>query len=84
MARPAWKTRVENSQPAFQPMETLQEEDGDTNSAAASMWSLPDGYQSSTSTQRAGDAARDALDDSDLLSDAHWDECWRIQTERIY
>ena len=83
MVQPAWKTRVENAQLALQPLETVQEEDGDTASAAASTWSPPDGYQSSTSTQRAADAAKDAQDDVDL-SDADWDEFWRIQTEGIY
>ena len=69
MAQPAWKTRIENAQPALQPLEIVQEEDGDTTSAAASMWSPPDGYQLSTCMQRAADAAKDAQDNVDL-SDA--------------
>ena len=98
MAQPAWKTRTESDQPAVtlqprQPVSTLPgssiffdtvvEEDGDaTSAAAASTWSPPDGYQSSTSTQRNADAARDAQDDASLES-ADWDEFWKFQTDNI-
>ena len=40
-------------------------------------------YQSSTSAQRAGDAARDAQDAASL-DDADWDEYWRVATEDIH
>ena len=54
-------------------METL--EDG--------YWSGPDSYQSSTSTQRAADAARDSQreEEQDLLHEGEWEEFWRTQTE---
>ena len=69
----------------WQPLATIVEEDGgDATSQPASMWSPPDGYQSSTSTQRAADAARDAQDFTSLFDDADWDEQWRIYTEDLY
>ena len=63
-------------------------------SQPASMWSrpaepsprsLPDGYQSSASTQRAGDATRDAThDDTDLLDGPDFEEYWRLHTEDLH
>ena len=83
MAQPAWKTCMESAQPAPQQLETVLEEYGDTTSQPASMWFAPDRYQSSTSTQRAADAARDAQD-AVSFDDADWDEYWQIQTEKLY
>ena len=47
-------------------------------------WSPPDGYQSSTSTQLAGDPTRDANIDKDLLEDVDLAELWRTDTEDLY
>ena len=44
-----------------------------------------DGYQSSTSTQRAGDAVRDAAQrDADPLDEADSEEYWQLHTEDLY
>ena len=83
MAQPAWKTRMESAQQASQQLDTVFEEDRDTTNAATNTWPPPDGYQSSTSTQQAGDAAKDAQDDVEL-SDSDWVEYWRVQTEDLY
>ena len=64
-------------------VETQPDQESNT-SVAASYWSPPNSYQFSTSTQRNADAARDALDDNDQLSEADWDEHWRIHTQDIY
>ena len=70
MAQPAWKTQLQRTQPGLQPLTPVLAEDGDTTSHAANMWSAPDGYLSSTSTQRDAGAARDAQDSSSFLDDA--------------
>ena len=44
-------------------------------------WSPPEGYQSSISTQRAGDAALDAQDDDISLEGEDWDKFWNYQTD---
>ena len=53
------------------------QDDAASGSPAADVWSPPDGYQSSTSTQRDADAARDAQYKDDDLSDVGWLEYWR-------
>ena len=65
LAQPAWKTPMERAQQSSQTLAPIFEaqsaqDDADSTSAAPSMWSPPEGYQSSTSTQRNADAARDA------------------------
>ena len=49
------------------------------------MWGAPEGRQSSTSTQRNADAARDAqlVIERDVDED-DFDEYWSIRTEDIY
>ena len=47
--------------------------------------SAPEGYQSSISTQRNADAARDAqLEDESDMDEDDFDEYWRIRTEDVY
>ena len=56
--------------------------DSDT-SVAANLWSPPDGYQSSISTLRNADAARDAKEKTnEPLSEGNW-EFWRIHIENF-
>ena len=86
MAKPAWKTQLQRQQ--FQAMTTVMEvqppqQDAESSSAAASIWSPLEGYQASTSTQRNADAARNAAQDSSsLLDEADGDEYWHSQ-ERV-
>ena len=67
MAQPHWKTLLQQStqqQQQQQPMPTLHESQHGTEESdsmpSPSLWSMPEGYQSLTSTQRNADAARDA------------------------
>ena len=72
LAQPPWKTRMQSAMRETPTLEVVQEEEGETTNQPASYWSTPsehgswsppDGYQSSTSTQRAGDAT--LLDEAD-------------------
>ena len=79
-AQPAWKTQTQRQY--FQPITTVMEsqpsqDDAESSSAAADVWLAPDGYQSSISTRRNADAARDAHHENDDLSDVDWLEHWR-------
>ena len=94
LAQPAWKTRAQSAMREMPALEVVQEEEGETTSQPASNWSPPrehgpwpppDNYQSSTSTQRAGNAARDAAQrDADLLDEADFEEHWRLHKEDLY
>ena len=88
MAQPAWKTNMQQQQqPSTMPIvvEGQHSHDESDSSVAPSFWSPPDGYHSSTSTQRNADAARDAQQDHDstLLDEADWDDYWGIHTENF-
>ena len=85
IAQPAWKTQLQRTQPGSTLLAPVMEEDVDSTSVAASMWSPPESYQSSTSTQRQADLARDAQDEADdLVSESEWEEHWRTQAEQMY
>ena len=80
MTQPALKTQMHRQQ--FQPLSTVMEhqpsqDDAASSSPAADVSSPSDGYQSSTSLQRAADAARDAQYKDEELSDVDWLEYWR-------
>ena len=81
---------MERAQHGFQPLTTIVEtqpsqDDADSTSTAACMWSPPKGYHYSTSTQRQADRDRDAQDETvDLLSESDWETYWRSHTDNLY
>ena len=88
LAQPLWKLLLQQQkQQRQQHMPTVSETTDDSDfMPLPSQWSPPDGYQSSTSTQRSADATMNAeLDEGEHeLDDNDWDEYWRIMTEDIY
>ena len=97
MAQPAWKTDMQRDQPpvpkprlpvsslpGLTPLTPVQEtEEERVAHLEDGHWSPPDGHQSSTSTQGAGDAALDALEDDASLEGADWDKFWNFQMDNI-
>ena len=86
LAQPAWKAEMQRTQPSLsqprlpvssnpgaKPLARLHEtEEERVVHLEDGHWSPPDGYHSSTSTQRADDARLDALDDDTSLETADW------------
>ena len=82
VAQPHWKQLLQMSKQQQQHMPTVLESQHVTNESdsmfSPSLWSAPEGYQSSTSTQRNADAARDAqLENERDMDEDDFVEYWR-------